>query len=400
MKILMLFPYAPLPPPLDLGGTKRNLPFFRELAKRNEVTVLSYGTPDEERIFNESFGSLCKEILFVNKKRPRILNAVEAFWLLGTGRSTFRQMYRPAMQQAIDAVTQKEHFDVIHCCTQMFGFFRFPSDTALVTDTHEVTYDLIFRTYQNTKNKFWKLFNYANYKLGKPDEIRACRTFSTLISTTDRDAAIFREILPGVTVQTIQNGVDSSFFEDLNIKKEEHSLVFTGLMSYFPNNTGMLYFLAKIFPIIASAVPDTKLYIVGKNPTKELIARQSDNVIVTGFVDDVRPFIARSSIYIIPLLVGGGIRGKALEAMAMRKAIVTTSIGVEGINLRHNYSALFADTPETFADAILSIFKDPSLREMLEKNGRATVEQENNWSAKGEALHQALQSAARSFGKQ
>jgi polysaccharide biosynthesis protein PslH len=391
MKILMLFPYAPLPPPLDLGGTKRNLPFFRELAQRNEVTVLSYGTPDDERIFRESYGHLCAEIIYVNKKRPRIFNAIEAFWLLGTGRSTFRQSYRRRMQRAIDSVTNRERFDVIHCCSQLLGFFRFPADVRVVSDTHEVTYDLIYRTYQNTTNAFWKLFNYAVYRLGKPDEIRACRTFSALISTTDRDAAIFREILPGMPVHTIQNGVDASFFETLDVPREEHSLVFTGLMSYFPNNTGMLYFLDKIFPIVAAAVPDTHMYIVGKNPTKELLARQSRTVTVTGFVTDVRPFIARSAIYIIPLLVGGGIRGKALEAMAMRKAIVTTTIGVEGINLRHNYSALFGDTPEAFADAILKIFTDSELRQSLETNARNTVERENKWSAKGEALNTVLQ---------
>jgi len=391
MKILMLFPYAPLPPPLDLGGTKRNLPFFRELAQRNEVTVLSYGTPDDERIFRESYGQLCAEIIFVNKKRPRILNAIEAFWLLGTGRSTFRQSYRRRMQRAIDSVTKRERFDVIHCCSQLLGFFRFPADVRVVSDTHEVTYDLIYRTYQNTTNAFWKLFNYAVYRLGKPDEIRACKTFSALISTTDRDAAIFREILPGMPVHTIQNGVDASFFETLDVPLEEHSLVFTGLMSYFPNNTGMLYFLDKIFPIVAAAVPDTHVYIVGKNPTKELLARQSGSVTVTGFVNDVRPFIARSAIYIIPLLVGGGIRGKALEAMAMRKAIVTTTIGVEGINLRHNFSALFGDTPAAFAEAILKIFADSALRQSLETNARATVERENKWSAKGEALNTVLQ---------
>jgi glycosyltransferase involved in cell wall biosynthesis len=394
MKILMLFPYAPLPPPLDLGGTKRNLPFFRELAARNEVTVLSYGTPDEERLFRASYESLCTEIIFVNKKRPRIFNAIEAFWLLGTGRSTFRQSYRPAMQRALDRITRRERFDVIHCCTQLLGFFRFPSDVCLVSDTHEVTYDLVYRTYQNTTNTFWKLFQYAAYRLGKPDEIRACKTFSALISTTDRDAAIFREILPGMPVHTIQNGVDTSFFETLAVPREEHSLVFTGLMSYFPNNTGVLYFLEKIFPEILSAVPDAKLYIVGKNPTKDVLARQSDHVTVTGFVNDVRPFIARSSIYIIPLLVGGGIRGKALEAMAMRKAIVTTSIGVEGINLRHNYSALFGDTPEAFGDAILKIFRDPALRETLETNARQTVERENKWSAKGDSLNTVLHQTA------
>ncbi|MEO0249006.1 MAG: hypothetical protein ABIN58_05560, partial [candidate division WOR-3 bacterium] len=97
----MLFPYAPLPPPLDLAGTKRNLPFFLELAKYNDVSVLSYGTPEEERLFRDAYGELCKEVRFVDCKRPRLINGLEQIWLLATGSSPFRQLYRPSMQRAI-----------------------------------------------------------------------------------------------------------------------------------------------------------------------------------------------------------------------------------------------------------------------------------------------------------
>jgi glycosyltransferase involved in cell wall biosynthesis len=99
---------------------------------------------------------------------------------------------------------------------------------------------------------------------------------------------------------------------------------------------------------------------VGKSPTRQLRARASENVIVTGFVDDVRPYMARAQVFVIPLLAGGGIRGKALEAMAMKRPIVTTTIGVEGIHLRHEESALFADTPDAFAKAVVRLFRDPA----------------------------------------
>ncbi|HKZ41443.1 MAG TPA: hypothetical protein VJ044_10805, partial [Candidatus Hodarchaeales archaeon] len=126
MKILMLFPYAPLPPPLDLGGTKRNLPFLLENLKRHEVSVLSYGTPEEKQKFNASIGRACKHVHFVERKRPRIINGLEQLWLIATGRSTFRQLYRKRMQEQLDELVAKEKFDLLHCCTQMFGYFRFP----------------------------------------------------------------------------------------------------------------------------------------------------------------------------------------------------------------------------------------------------------------------------------
>ncbi|HLP17683.1 MAG TPA: glycosyltransferase [Bacteroidota bacterium] len=390
MKILMVFPYAPLPPPHDLGGTKRNLPFFRELASRNDVTVLSYGTKSDEALFRAEYEALCTEIIFVNKKRPRIYHALEALWLLGTGRSTFRQLYRRAMQRALNRLGAHIRFDVVYCMTQAFGYFRFFKGTPVVSDAHNVESDIIFRTYQHAHNGFWKLFHYLAYRYGERDEKRNLRRFSAITATTERDAAIFRSWLPEQSISVIQNGVDAIFFSQLDITPEPHSLVFTGLMSYHPNDSGIQYFLDEILPRIIEKVPDTKITIVGKDPSSRLCARRSERVTVTGFVDDVRPFIARASVFIIPLKIGGGVRGKALEAMAMRTPIVTTTIGVEGINLTHEHSALFADTPEKFAAAVVRMFSDDALRFRLASNAFTTVAQENNWHAKGEALEQLL----------
>lgn len=394
MNILMMFPYAPLPPPFDLGGTKRNLPFFRELAERNNVTVLSYGTAEEERMFRRAYGPLAVGIVFINKKRPRIFHAIEAVWLLATGRSIFRQMYRRPMQRALDALTARTRFDVIYCMTQGFGFFRFPAGVPVVSDAHNVESDLIFRTYQDARIGFWKLFHYLSWRHGERDEKRNIVRFRAMTATTERDAAIFRRWHPAQSVHVIQNGVDENFFEPQDVEPEPHTLVFTGLMSYHPNDSGIQYFLDEIFPLISEKIPDLKVYIVGKAPTPRLQARRSERIIVTGFVDDVRPFIARASIFIIPLKIGGGIRGKALEAMAMRKPIVTTSIGVEGINLRDGVSALFADTPEAFAEAVMRIFADERLARSIADNAYRTVTEENKWHAKGEALEHVLAEAS------
>jgi glycosyltransferase involved in cell wall biosynthesis len=125
-----------------------------------------------------------------------------------------------------------------------------------------------------------------------------------------------------------------------------------------------------------------------------LLRRASENVVVTGFVQDVRPYIARSEVYIIPLLIGGGIRGKALEAMAMRKPIVTTSIGCEGINLKHEDSALFADTPEEFAASVLRLFNDQPLRTKLGEKAHENVITGYNWKTKGEELERVYQAVS------
>jgi glycosyltransferase involved in cell wall biosynthesis len=399
MKILMLFPYAPQPPPLDLGGTKRNLPFLLELVKYHDVSVLAYGTPKEEQRFRDSYGDVCAEIRFVNRRRPRVLSALQRFWLLAARRSSFRMLYGAAMQQVIDQMTAAHQFDLVHCTAPMFGYFRFPAGIPVTSDTHEVKYDLLRRTAAKTRNLLWKIMMSLDWKHGKREEIELCRKFDLVTTTTEVDLQLFRKDLPDQNMAVVQNGAGNTFFEDLGIEPEPFTMAFTGLFTHLPNSDGIIHFLDHIFPIIQSLEPQARIYVIGKSPTRQILARASGKVIVTGFVEDVRPYMARSQIFVIPLLAGGGIRGKALEAMAMKRPIVTTTIGVEGIHLRHEESALFADTPDTFAKAVVRLFRDPALRERLAGNAFATVQSSYNWEAKGRELDGLLQSVVEARAK-
>jgi glycosyltransferase involved in cell wall biosynthesis len=396
MKILMVFPYAPQPPPLDLAGTKRNLPFLLELAKLNEVSVLSYGSEEERRRFMDAYGDRFEQVRFVDARRPRILNGLERIWLLATGRSPFRQIHRPAMQAAIDEMTGATRFDVIHCCVPFFGYFRFPAGTPVTTDTHEVKYDLLRRTAEQTRNPFFKALFYLSYRLGRDEEIRLCKKFDLMVTTTEPDRELFRKDLPDQRIVVVQNGAGHSFFEQLAVPSEPDTMTFTGLFTHLPNSEGILHFLKEIFPRVRKEIPSAKVYVVGKDPTPAIVAKASDHVVVTGFVDDVRPYMARSQVFIIPLLAGGGIRGKALEAMAMKCPIVTTTIGVEGIHLKHEESALFADTPEQFAQAIIRMLRDPSLRRRLADRAYAIARERYEWAAKGRELDAALRAVVES----
>ncbi len=386
----MLFPYAPQPPPLDLAGTKRNLPFLLELAKFNEVSVLSYGSEEQRERFMGAYGTLLDSVRFVDAKRPRLLNGLERLWLLCTGRSSFRQIHRPAMQAAIDEMTSATKFDLIHCCVPFFGYFRFPKGIPVTTDTHEVKYDLLRRTAQQTPNPFWKAICYLSYRFGREEEIDLCKKFDLMVTTTEPDRELFRKDLPHQRMVVVQNGAGYSFFEQLAVPSEPDTMTFTGLFTHLPNSEGILHFLKEIFPLVLKEIPSAKVYVVGKDPTASILAKASDNVVVTGFVDDVRPYMARSQIFIIPLLAGGGIRGKALEAMAMKCPIVTTTIGVEGIHLRHEESALFADTPDQFAHAIIRMLRDSSLRKRLTERAYTIAREQYDWAAKGRELNAAL----------
>jgi glycosyltransferase involved in cell wall biosynthesis len=329
--------------------------------------------------------------VFVDRKRPRIINGIEQYWLLVTGRSHFRQLYRTKMQRALDDILSREKFDIIHCVTQFFGYFRFPKDIPVVSDSHEVNYDLIYRTFQRTHNLYAKVISHRMYTLGKPEEIRACRTFDALIATTERDRAVFQRDLHDMPIFAINNGVDPMFLEPQAVAPEPHTMVFTGKMDFYPNRHGITLFLDEVFPRILQQIPDARIYVVGTNPPGDIRRRASSNVIVTGFVEDVRPYMAKGEVYIIPLWIGGGIRGKALEAMAMKKPIVTTNVGCESIQLKHEESALFADTAEEFARAVVRLFNDKSLREKLALQAHANVLRFYDWSKQGEALNKVFE---------
>lgn len=391
MKILMLFPYAPLPPPLDLAGTKRNLPFLLELAKYHSISVLSYGTHEEESMFRNAYEHMLKEVYFVNRKRPRILNGLERAWLLATGRSDFRTLYRASMQQAIDTLTARTDFDLIHCCVPFFGYFKFPNHIPVTSDTHEVKHELLYRTAKQSRHPLQRLFIQQSAKLGKPEEVYLCNKFDLIIATTQRDASAFRRNHIRSPIEVIENGAGDSFFEGFSSQEEPESIVFTGLFTHIPNQQGIHWMLKEILPIVQRKHPNVKLYVVGKDPPANIMTLASDKVIVTGFVDDVRPYMAKAAAYVIPLKSGGGIRGKALEAMAMRKAIVTTHVGVEGIDLTHNESALFADDSIQFGKEIIRIFENPALGRRLGQQAYTTACQKYRWVSKGRDLSDALE---------
>jgi len=166
-------------------------------------------------------------------------------------------------------------------------------------------------------------------------------------------------------------------------------MVFVGLMKYVPNYDGITWFLDEIFPKILERVPDATITIVGKNPPQSISGRANENIIVTGFVEDTRPYIEKSSVYVVPLRVGGETRLKILEAMAMKKPIVITSIGCEGIDVINGQSLLIADNPNEFAEKVMQLFSSPKKVVDLTTNGYELVNNRYSWESIGHQMDKA-----------
>lgn len=215
-----------------------------------------------------------------------------------------------------------------------------------------------------------------------------CQQFTGVIAVSESDKALLESLAPGSRTYAIPTGVDTRYFSPRHEPVQENSLVFTGSMDWLPNEDAIMYFTKEILPHIRARIPSVTLTVVGRHPSPRLLGmlQTFPNVRCVGAVDDVRPFISRHAVYVIPLRVGGGTRIKAYEAMSMGKAVVSTRVGVEGLPLRDREHVVLADTPKAFAEAVVALLRDPDMRRQIEKAARDFVERHCSWEKAGKAF--------------
>lgn len=195
-------------------------------------------------------------------------------------------------------------------------------------------------------------------------------------------------------MRDIPTGVDTEYFSPAATPVAADQLVFTGAMDWYPNEDAILHFVDAILPLIRREAPDVRLSVVGRNPSPSLRAVATRaGVHVTGTVDDVRPFVRAASVYVVPLRVGGGTRLKIFEALAMGKAVVSTSVGAEGLPLVAGEHFLSADDPAAFAQSVLKLMRDPQAREGLGLAGRRLVAARYSWGEVGRRFESELSEA-------
>jgi glycosyltransferase involved in cell wall biosynthesis len=213
------------------------------------------------------------------------------------------------------------------------------------------------------------------------------------VSESDRDA--FRPFVDPAKLTVIPTGVDVDYFQPIPGKESPSCLVFTGSMDWLPNEDAILFFVDAILPLIKQQCPDASLEVVGRSPSRKLqaLAQTEKSLHLTGWVDDIRPFVARGAVCIVPLRIGGGTRLKIFEAMAMNKAVISTSVGAEGLPVCSGKNILLADTPSAFADSVISLLRDSNQRHRLGSAARVLVQENYSWSKIVESFILTLQDA-------
>jgi glycosyltransferase involved in cell wall biosynthesis len=209
------------------------------------------------------------------------------------------------------------------------------------------------------------------------------------VVVSEEDLRVHRECYGVTRVSAVPTGVDLDYFRpNPGGDYTPRELVFTGSMDWFPNEDAIVHFAHEVLPRIHKAVPDVTLTIVGRNPPPRVraLAERDPSVRVTGGVPDVRPYLERAALFVVPLRIGGGTRLKIYEAMAMGRPVVSTSIGAEGLPLRDGLDLRLADGDEPFAAAVIELLEQPLKAQMIAMRGAQRVRSEFGWEHAAEAF--------------
>ncbi|SYZ73062.1 putative Glycosyl transferase group 1 [Candidatus Zixiibacteriota bacterium] len=391
MKILIIdeeFPY-----PLNTGKRIRSFNLLSRIARNNAVTYLAYGTES-----TESFEALKKAGLnpvAVPPHVPTKSGPLFYFRLLGNLLSRHPYIvtshYSKVFAERLHEMIARERPDIIICEWTPYAIFvRDIFGPKKVIVAHNIEHRIWRRYYENEANflKKW----YIARQMGKVERFEK-ESFSAVDGATavsEIEAEQIRGINPACIVAVVDNGVDPEYY-NLPDVPENKNLVFVGSMNWRPNQDAINYFVHDIFPLIREKDKKITVTFVGQDPP-EVIRKlgRLPGISVADNVTDVRPYVQNAAVSIVPLRIGGGSRLKILEAFAMRKAVVSTTVGAEGLEVANEKHLLLADTAKSFAEAILRLMNDSELRRNLGESGRQLAVEKYSWDILAEKLQRFL----------
>lgn len=398
----LLFLCQTLPYPPDGGVNIRTFNLLRILARAFDVTALCF--------FRRSARASAEAVRHGVAKLNEFAD-VEAFpipqehsrrrLLVDHVRSVLeRRVYTvyaydsEAYRNRLRTLLRNQRFDLVHVDSlDLSGYLADLPDIPVVCGHHNIESALLRRRAAFESSHIRRGYLRLQAKLMEREEQHWASRVDLNLTVSDADRRRLEDIAEGARVVTVPNGVDTSEFRPAS--DAEDGIVFVGGATWFPNRDALAYFAKDILPRIRDARLDANVTWIGR-ASEALRAefRDTDGIELTGYVDDIRPYVQRAACYVVPLRVGGGTRLKILDAWAMGKALVTTSIGCEGLDARDGFNALVRDAPEQFADAVVRILSDAELRTHLGRNARRTAEEIYDWDVVGNSLLSAYATLA------
>lgn len=399
MKILFVsekFPY-----PLDTGGNVRTFNLLKGLSLKHEITLLTPLSGEINKTCIDAISELCR-IHFVKVKptnklfdilkfarslfsrTPFVISKHFHFAIQEEIRLFFREKKPKNMPEKLEDQSSSFSFDVVHMNHLDAAIYTdvIPKEVIKVLDEHNVVTNQI-NTIMKTEHQIIKkmIFKYEYWKL-KNYEKNICNKMNLCLACSEKDRDGLKQIGVKSKIAVIPNGVDLDYFNfELPTDLGNKELVFVGTLDYDPCEKGVYYFCDQILPLIKNEIPDVRFIVIGRNPSKRLqaIAGFHGNIILTGRVEDIRPLVHKAKVFVVPLLSGSGTRLKILEAMAMGLPVVTTSIGMEGIEAINGEHLWIADSSTEFAKVSVKMLCNFNETELMGKKARILVENLYGW---------------------
>jgi len=402
-RILFLTPQLPYPP--QQGTAIRNYNVIAQVARRHEVHLPSFvGARDPAK----DFGPLQNLCATVDTVPVPGRSRWQRLWTILTSPhpDIHHRLSSDLFCQRLEAVLGVVRPDVVQIEgleMAQYGLYagQLVGEDAslLVFDAHNAEYLLQRRIFETDSHRprRWvgALYSLIQWQKLRRYEAMVCRQAEEVIVCSPADADALVRLVPGLKPIVVPNGVDTQRYRPGIVSPAPlgtQALVFTGKMDFRPNVDAVLWFCSKVLPIIRQACPAAHFYIVGRDPHPRLAPlAHMPGVTVTGFVEDARPYIAAAAVYVVPLLTGGGTRLKVLEAMAMGKAVVSTTLGCEGIHAAPGGDIVLADKADDFAMQVLALLGDQARCDELGRAARTFVEHHFDWQTVTRSLEQAYE---------
>jgi beta-1,4-mannosyl-glycoprotein beta-1,4-N-acetylglucosaminyltransferase len=390
-RILMICAYLPCLGTHGGGNMMFNL--IRTLSQKHRLTVLSFYEQESELDQVPALSQYCEKLDVIYRGQNFDVNDVFGV----KPREITREFYHRRMERLIRQHLATQKFDLIQCeYLQTAHFSNVAPDLPAVLTNHEV---LSLSYEKRYKQLSWinpgklkamiALMRMLNY------EEQVLRRFSAVVVLTEAEKKFLSRYAPHVPIHCHPMGVDCRYFSPAGDVSAEQSVVFIGNFRHSPNVHGASWLLEKVWPHIRQRCPESRLYLVGANPTPGLLKRDGgEGVTVTGWVEDVRTYLAKASVVVAPLFQGAGMRTKVLEAWAMAKAVVATGVAVEGLATPGSDFCVIADKEEEFAHQVCELLENRQLAGNIGREARRCVEENFSWEAFAELYDGIYEQAA------
>jgi len=392
MRILFITDYLPYPP--IAGDLIRNYNLIRRIATQHEVSLLGFLNLSDEGDGLSHMRVFCHRVETVDLPRRHKLARVPRLlrYILTGIPFDFEFLYSDELVDRIRLLASSERFDIVQIEQSRMAMYlkALPagSNSKNILVFHNVAsqqYDRISRIGRTRFNRIRsRLHSFMLHRW----EPRYAERFDRCITMSEVDRRLLLTANPRLNIDVVPNGVDTEHYQPLALEEKRQAVLMIGSMSYPPNADGALWFCNEILPHIRSVLSEVQVWIVGISPPPEVMELNTDSVHVTGRVDDVLPYYMRTRVCVVPLRAGGGTRLKILEAMALGRPVVSTSLGCEGLNLVDGRHLLIADDPKQFAEQTVRLLTNRALHERIAAEARQLAVSRYDWDViAGELLN-------------